>query len=212
MTFSIIGFDPDEKMIGSAVASKWTGVGGCVQFFKPGVGLVNFQNHSYAQVAHRILDGMEEGVPLAEAVEMALSTDDAREHRQCNLADLNGNFYVYSGKNCTNLHYQKIGKNCAAAGNTLVSANVVENMIQAFEKGHDHSFVERLIAALEAGQEAGGDSRGQEAASVKAYKLTYPIQRFYPVDLRVDSEDEPLKKLRFLYETFSKGDRRYMRS
>lgn len=210
MTYSIIAYDPEEEMIGSAVASKWTGVGGCVQFFRPGVGFINIQNHSYAQVAYRILDKMEEGCTLDKSLLKALEIDNVKERRQCILADLEGNFHVYSGENCTGIHHQKIGKNCAAAGNTLVSENVIDAMIEAYENSSSDRIVERLIQALEAGQEAGGDERGQEAASIKAYKTSYPIQRFYPVDLRVDSHDNPLEKLRHLYRTFGDNDRRFI--
>ncbi len=211
MTFSIIAFDPDEQMIGSAVASKWTGVGGCTQFFRPDVGFVNMQNHSYAQVAYRILDNIEQGMPLTEALESGLSTDKVREQRQCILADLEGNFHVYSGSGCTGTFHQKIGKNCAAAGNTLASESVIEAMIDAYENSSSDKIVERLIEALEAGQKIGGDTRGQEAAAIKAYKLSYPVQRFYPIDLRADSHDRPLEELRRLYNIFGHNERRILR-
>ena len=77
MTFSILAFDRKQELIGSAVASKWTGVGGCTQFFRPGTGLVTIQNCSYAQVAYRILDNMECGETLPDSLEKALADIDS---------------------------------------------------------------------------------------------------------------------------------------
>lgn len=208
MTFSIIAYDREQELIGSAVASKWTGVGGCTQFFRPGVGLVNMQNCSYAQVAYRILDNMEHGLNLPESLAKALAEDNAREKRQCLLADLNGNFHAASGMNCNGIFLHKISENCAAAGNTLTAPAVIDTMIDAYESSASGVMTERLLEALEAGQAAGGDLRGQEAAAVKVYKTTYPVQRFYPIDLRADSHDTPLAELRRLYTIFGENDRR----
>ncbi len=208
MTFSIIAFDRKNKLIGSAVASKWTGVGGCTQYFRPGTGIVNIQNCAYAQVAYRILDNMEAGLDLESSLSGALLTDKAREKRQCILADLRGNFFVHSGIKCTAPLFHRIGKNCAAAGNALASPSVIEAMIAAYESSPSSVMTEKLLEALEAGQAAGGDLRGQEAAAIKVYKTTYPVQRFYPIDLRVDSHDTPLDELRRLYGVFGARDRR----
>jgi len=208
MTFSIIAFDRAQDLIGSAVASKWTGVGGCTQFFRPGTGLVNMQNCSYAQVAYRILDHMEDGMDLPESLENALKDDTAREKRQTVLADLRGNFYTSSGAGCNGIFQHKISAHCAAAGNTLANAGVIDAMIDTYENSRSGVMTERLLEALEAGQAAGGDSRGQEAAAIKVYKTTYPVQRFYPIDLRADSHDAPLEELRRLYAIFGENDRR----
>lgn len=208
MTFSILAFDREQALIGSAVASKWTGVGGCTQFFRPGTGLVNIQNHSYAQVAYRVLDNIEAGMDLPASLEQALSTDSAREKRQCILADLHGRFHAASGTDCNGIFHHKISDNCAAAGNTLANTDVIDAMIDAYESSASNVMTERLLEALEAGQAAGGDIRGQEAAAVKVYKTTYPVQRFYPIDLRADSHDAPLEELRRLYAIFGENDRR----
>ena len=211
MTFSIIGIDPDDKMIGSAVASKWTGVGGCVQFFRHGVGFVNMQNHSHAQVAHRILDKIEGGEDTEQAIEIALETDATKAARQCIVKSLHSNkFAVYSGAQCTGTFAHKIGKNCAAAGNTIASKAVIDAMIDAYENSANAPITEKLLLALEAGQAAGGDTRGQEAAAIKAYEYTYPQQRFYPIDLRVDHHDTPLVELRKLYDIFGENERRFV--
>lgn len=209
MTFSIIGYDPDAQMIGSAVASKWTGVGSCVQFFQPHVGLVNMQNHSYAQVAFRVLKNMETGDTLENCLEHALTIDTAREKRQFILADLEGNFLTYSGDGCNGIYHTVIGEHCAAAGNTIAGKDVITAMQHAFENSKGENLTERLVRALEAGQDAGGDIRGQEAAAIRVFQTSYPLQRFYPVDLRVDSHDEPLAELRRLLDVFAAHERRF---
>lgn len=210
MTFSIIGIDPEREMIGSAVASRWTGVAGCVQYFRHGVGFVNLQNHSYAQVAYRVLDAMESDDDLERCVETALDIDTASHLRQMIVCSLKTKeFYVYSGAGCTGIHVHKVSEHCAAAGNTLTDEAVIDAMITTYEGAAGEPITERLIRALEAGQAAGGDARGQEAAGVKAYNYSYPVQRFYPIDLRVDHDDAPLKVLRKLYTIFGENDRRY---
>ncbi|MDP7142842.1 MAG: DUF1028 domain-containing protein [Alphaproteobacteria bacterium] len=212
MTFSIVAFDPDLNMIGSAVASKWTAVGGCVSYFRPGVGIVHIQNHAYAQVAFRILDHLEQNplMDLSQSVDVALQMDRAKEKRQIAIATIDQRLYVHTGAECTELYHQKIGKNCAVAGNTLVDKDVIDAMTDAFETSTDFPFTERLIRALEAGQDRGGDARGEEAAAVKAYRFSYPIQRSYPLDLRVDNHEKPLEELRRLYTIFGDNERRFI--
>ena len=148
MTFSILAFDREQALIGSAVASKWTGVGGCTQFFRPGTGLVNIQNHSYAQVAYRILDNIEAGLDLAACLEQALSDDSAREKRQCLLADLHGNFHAASGADCSGIFRHKVSAHCAAAGNTLADPAVIDAMIDAYESADSDVMTERLPRCL----------------------------------------------------------------
>lgn len=206
MTFSIIGFDPEKQMIGSAVASKWTGVGACVPFFEVGVGFVHMQNHAYALAANKILDQMSSSTHLETCVKEGLRHDEVASKRQCILANLEGDMHVHTGVDCHRIHHQRIGTHCAAAGNMLARKEVVDAMITAFEESSDQLLAERLILALEAGQAEGGDRRGIEAASVRVHKTSYPVQKFFPVDLRVDYHAEPLQALRYLYEVFTRNE------
>ena len=211
MTFSIIGFDHDEGVIGSAVASKWPAVGGCVPFFRPSVGFINLQNHTYSRLAYDLLDEMEKGDDLAACAANALQRDTAPERRQCILASVNtGQLHAYSGDDNTGIYTHKLGQDCAAAGNTLVSKDVVYCMIDAFEDSRDQPLAERLILALEAGQAAGGDARGEQAVSVHVYHKDYPDQSLYPLNLRVDNSRTPLKELRVLYYEFGEHTRLFV--
>ena len=209
MTFSIIAIDTDNQMIGSAVASRWTGVGACVPYFRPGVGLVHIQNHSYARLAHSMLDEMESHDNIVVCLNKALEDDTAKQKRQCVIASLkNYEFHAYSGAECNGITHHIIGNNCAAAGNTLATENVIKAMVDSMETNNQLSLAERLINALEAGQAEGGDIRGQEAVSLQVYKFSYPVQRFYPIDLRVDHHETPLKEIRHLYDVFNSNERR----
>lgn len=208
MTFSIIGFEPELEMIGIAAASKWTGLGGCLPYFRHSVGLVAVQNCSYAQTAYHVLDAMENGQDPSAAIQTALAQDSKPEIRQVLACSLKGEMANYSGNSCSKPHLDKQGKNCIAAGNTLACPEVVTDMIRSFETSNAQSLTMKLLEALEAGQAAGGDERGEEAAVIKAYSLHYPKQRFYPIDLRVDSHDQPLAELRRLIEVFNAKERR----
>ncbi len=208
MTFSIIGFDPELEMIGIAAASKWTGLGGCLPYFRHSVGLVAVQNCSYAQTAYTILDAMEAGKSPQDAIKIAIEQDSKPEIRQILACNLRGEMTSYCGEKCSAPYHENKGRNCIAAGNTLATKDVVTQMTNRFEASRERSLTKRLLDAIEAGQNAGGDARGQEAAVVKAYSIHYPNQRFYPIDLRVDSHQTPLTELRRLVDAFDAIERR----
>ncbi len=209
MTFSIIGTSREEGVIGSAVASRWTGVGGSTQFFRPHVGMVNMQNFSNVRIAHAIQDNMQRKMKLESCIFDALETDALQDQRQCLIATIDGFFSCYTGSNCAESCRDKYGKDCIAGGNNLASADVVDIMIQTFEDSEGMPLAERLLLCLEAGQDAGGDKRGQEAAGLKVFRLSYPLQPFLPLDLRVDHHRNPLYELRRLFEIFE-DNKRYM--
>ena len=195
MTFSLIAFDPETKTTGSAIASKWPSVGACVPYYRPGAGLIHSQNHSFAPLAEACLENLSNGMTPQESMEAALAQDAAATRRQCIICDTSGNFHLYSGADCTPPFTHMAGQNCAAAGNTLAGEDVVRVMIAAYEAGGTKPMAERLLDALDAAQDAGGDRRGQEAAAVKIYIPDYPHHSHYPVDIRVDDHTEPFIEL-----------------
>lgn len=208
MTFSIIGLDSERGLIGSAVASKWTSVGGCVPFFRPGIGLAHVQGCAYARTAENIWHAMtEDGMTPDAAVADALSRDTGADHRQVLVMDLAGRSAVVTGAACQPHAAHQTGINCIAAGNTLANDTVVPAMVAAFDSMSEALLGARLLAALEAGEAAGGDARGREAAALRIYTFDYPDQRFFPLDIRVDSHDDPLLELRRLYDVFLEIDR-----
>jgi len=202
MTFSIVAIDRASEAFGSAVASRSVAVGGTVAYSRVGVGVVNTQSYAHLTLGERVLDEMEKGLEPQDALEQILRTDVRADARQLIAIDVAGRRGAWSGRDCRPHYHQQFGTDCVAAGNWLTSTAVVKNMVEAFEHSTGRTLGERLMAALEAGEAAGGDRRGRQAAAVKVK----PGRKDKPVavnlDLRVDDHGEPLKELKRLYEIF----------
>jgi len=204
LTFSIVAVDPDTGAFGSAVASRSVAVGGTVAYSRVGVGVVNTQNYAHLTLGERVLDLMERGSGPQQALAKILETDAGADTRQLIAIDTSGHTGAWSGKECSPIYFHRVGINCAAAGNRLASREVVERMVETFQSHHGIPLGERLMASLEAGEAAGGDERGRQAAAVRVV----PGSKITPVainlDLRVDDHPAPLKELRRLYRVFLK--------
>lgn len=196
MTFSIVGYDPKEKEWGIAVQSKFLGVGAVVPFAKAGVGAVATQSYANTSYGPRALQLMEEGKTAEEALEIITKDDPDKELRQVGLLDALGNPASFTGEGCYDWAGGMTGPHFAAQGNILVDEKTVEAMGQTFIST-EGSLAERLLAALNAGQLAGGYGGFND--------------RF--IDLRVDDHPEPITELiriyhlRQLYFAPSKADR-----
>jgi uncharacterized Ntn-hydrolase superfamily protein len=211
MTFSLLAFDPESRSIGSVIASNWPSVGSCVPYFRPQVGVMHSQNCANPATAESCLDRMASGMSLEDSLNATLRNDSAPQRRQCILCDFSGNFYLHSGDDFEPVNHHRAGEECAAAGNTLVSAEVIEAMVSAYESAANVSFPEKLLLALEAGERAGGDRRGRAAASLRVLEWNYPHQQSLQLDLRVDSHPSPIEELRRLYDLFLSEDRSVVR-
>ncbi|MDZ7753404.1 MAG: DUF1028 domain-containing protein [Gammaproteobacteria bacterium] len=202
MTFSIVAIDRDTEAFGSAVASRSVAVGGTVAYSRVGVGVVNTQSYAHLTLGERVLDEMEKGVAPQDALARILRTDARADARQIIAIDVAGRRGAWSGSDCRPHYHQQLGMDCVAAGNWLTSTVVVDRMVEAFEHSAGRTLGERLMAALEAGEAAGGDSRGRQAAAVKVK----PGRKDKPVainlDLRVDDHPQPLQELQRLYRIF----------
>jgi len=195
-TFSIVAYDPETKDLGVAVESKFFAVGAVVPWAKAGVGAIAtqaFGNTTYGPKGLELLAG---GKTPAEVIEMLTSSDEGRDRRQVGIVDAKGNVATYTGKGCNPWAGGKTGKYYAAQGNILVGEQVVAAMGEAFEKTKGE-LADRLLAALEAGQAAGGDSRGQQSAALVVVRENGGYAGFNDryVDLRVDDSPEPIKEL-----------------
>lgn len=214
MTFSIVGYDPKEKEWGIAVQSKFLGVGAVVPFAKAGVGAVATQSYANTSYGPRALQLMEEGKTAEEALEIITKDDPDKELRQVGLLDALGNPASFTGEGCYDWAGGMTGPHFAAQGNILVDEKTVEAMGQTFIST-EGSLAERLLAALNAGQLAGGDSRGQQSAALLVVKEAGGYGGFNDrfIDLRVDDHPEPITELiriyhlRQLYFAPSKADR-----
>jgi uncharacterized Ntn-hydrolase superfamily protein len=198
-TFSIVGYDPDKKDWGVAVASKFFAVGSVVPWAKAGVGAVATQSFANTTYGPRGLELMEKGKTPEEAIKELTDNDPQKDRRQVGMVDAKGNVATFSGKECIPWAGGVTGKHYAAQGNILVGEQVVKAMGEAFEKT-EGSLAEKLMAALEAGDDAGGDSRGKQSAALFVVREKGGYAGFNDryIDIRVDDHTEPTKELRRL--------------
>jgi uncharacterized Ntn-hydrolase superfamily protein len=200
MTFSIIGFDPVEKEWGIAVQSKFLGVGAVVPWAKAGVGAVATQSYANTSYGPRALELMAEGKTAEETLKLILEEDKEKEMRQVGIIDSFGNPATFTGSQCYNWAGGITGNHFAAQGNILVDELTVGKMAETFISTTG-TLAERLLAALDAGQEAGGDSRGQQSAALYVVKERGGYGAFNDryIDLRVDDHPQPIKELIRIY-------------
>jgi len=199
LTFSIVGYDPKEKEWGIAVQSKFLGVGAVVPFAKAGVGAVATQSYANTAYGPQALELMAAGKSAAEALEIITKDDPDKEMRQVGIIDRNGTAASFTGKFCYDWAGGITGEHFAAQGNILVPGTV-ETMANTFKETKG-TLAERLLAALDAGQEAGGDSRGQQSAALLVVKEAggYGGYNDRFIDLRVDDHPQPIKELIRIY-------------
>ena len=164
-TFSIVAFDPGTSALGVAVQSKFLAVGAVVPWARAGVGAVATQALANFNYGPRGLELMGRGATARETVEALISSDDEREHRQLGVVDAAGRVATFTGSECFEWAGGVTGENYAAQGNILVGRETVEALARTFEETPG-DLTGRLLAALDAGQRAGGDSRGKQSAAL----------------------------------------------
>jgi uncharacterized Ntn-hydrolase superfamily protein len=201
MTFSIVGYDPIEEEWGIAVQSKFLGVGAIVPWARAGVGAIATQSFANTAYGPNALELMEKGKSAQETLELILKDDPEREQRQVGLIDSYGNAATFTGQECFNWAGGVTGTNFTAQGNILVDEKTVESMAKVFTET-EGTLAERLLAALDAGQEAGGDRRGKQSAALLVVKEKGGYGGFNDryIDLRVDEHPDPIKELIRLYQ------------
>lgn len=200
-TFSIVACDPNTGDLGVAVQSKFLAVGAVVPWACAGVGAVATQAHANVSFGPEGLALLEQDYDVISALEHLLEADEGRTIRQVGMVDAEGNAAAYTGQDCLAWAGHVTGPNYACQGNILAGAAVVQAMAEAFESTED-DLPERLIAALSAGQAAGGDRRGQQSAALLVVREGGGYGGFSDrlVDLRVDDHAAPIEELRRLYE------------
>ena len=201
MTFSIVGFDPVEKEWGIAVQSKFLGVGAVVPWAKAGAGAVATQSYANTAYGPKALELMEQGKSAQETLELLLADDPDREMRQVGLIDSRGNAASFTGMACYDWAGGVTGTHFAAQGNILVDEKTVQAMARVFTETNG-TLADRLLSALDAGQGAGGDSRGKQSAALYIVKEKGGYGGFNDryIDLRVDDHPDPIKELIRIYQ------------
>jgi uncharacterized Ntn-hydrolase superfamily protein len=195
-TFSIAAYDPDKKEWGVAVASKYLAVGAVVPWAKAKVGAVATQaavNVTYGENGLKLL---AEGKSAEEVIKNLTGADRGKEFRQLGIVDAKGKVAHFTGKNCNAYAGAKAGKHYTCQGNLLAGKEVIEAMAKAFE-GAKGRLAWRLMAALEAGEKAGGDKRGKQSAAILVVRENGGPNGMgdRAFDFRVDDHKTPVQEL-----------------
>lgn len=203
MTFSIVAYDPDKQEWGVAVQSKFIAVGSIVPFAKAGVGAIATQAWVNTSYGPKGLALLEQGLSADEVIKILTSDDEKKEDRQVGIIDSKGNAASFTGSRCFDWAGGIVGENYACQGNILVSEDTVLAMSKAFRET-EGDLVLKLLSALEAGQDAGGDSRGKQSAAVLVVreKGAYDGGTDRYIDVRVDDHEHPIKELRRVFELY----------
>jgi uncharacterized Ntn-hydrolase superfamily protein len=196
MTWSIVAKDRDSGAFGVAVTTRSLAVGGLVPEGAGRIGALAAQarvNPLWRVDGLRLL---QEGRPAREIVEILTRPDEGRAKRQLHVVDARGEVYAHTGTDCVDWAGHVAGPGVSVAGNMLVGPEVVQETLKAYEANAAMPFGARLIAALDAGQAAGGDKRGRQSAAIKIWGT----EPYAMLDLRIDDHKEPLAELRRLYD------------
>jgi len=204
-TFSIVAFDRDSGDLGVAVQSKFIAVGAVVPWAKARVGAVATQAWTNTTYGPRGLTMLEGGLASAEVLERLLSEEEESRVRvrQVAIVDSNGNVAVHTGSECMDWAGHVTGNGYSCQGNILASRGVVESMARAYE-GTKGDLADRFLAALAAGQKAGGDRRGQQSAAILIVREKGGYEGFtdHYIDLRVDDHARPIEELRRVFDIY----------
>jgi uncharacterized Ntn-hydrolase superfamily protein len=191
MTWSIIALDRSSNQIGIAVATRFFAVGARVPHIAPGIGGIATQalvNPYYGIDGLRMLG---EGKSPQDIVSALIATDSGHQSRQLHIMDANGRIAAFTGKDCVDWCGHFRGENFSIAGNMLAGAQVLDQTAKAYVANDRLPFARRLIAAMRAGEAAGGDKRGKQSAAL----LIHESEEWSALDLRVDDHTDPLAEL-----------------
>jgi uncharacterized Ntn-hydrolase superfamily protein len=191
MTYSIVARDPATGMLGVAVASRFFAVGAVVPHIRGGraaVATQAFVNPLWGVLgAERVAAGEDVEAVLAEIV----ARDAGARQRQAHMIDGRGRSAAHTGADCVDWAGHLIGDGVSVAGNMLAGAEVLADALTAYEDGGDLPFAERLLRAMRAGEEAGGDKRGRQSAALVIHRgEDYPW-----LSIRADDHADPLAEL-----------------
>jgi uncharacterized Ntn-hydrolase superfamily protein len=195
-TFSIAAVDAETGEVGVAVSSKFLGVGAVVPWARANAGAIASQARSNMSFGPKGLDLLASGLSAQETIERLIAEDEERDMRQLAVVDANGKAAAWTGNQCRPWAGHLLGDGYTCQGNTLAGPKVVEAMALTFEET-EGPLPERLMAALHAGHQKGGDWRGVRAAGLYVAKPggSYDGRLDRYIDFRVDDHPEPIAEL-----------------
>ena len=199
-TYSIVACDLDRGEWGVAVQSKFLAVGSVVPWAEPEVGAVATQAYANPRYGPDGLALLRQGLSAEDVVKRLTEADEGRDQRQLGVVDAAGRGATFTGSGCNEWAGGRTAAGYAAQGNILVSGETVDALAETFEVT-EGSLAERLVESLAAAQAAGGDSRGQQSASLLVVRRDggYAGLSDVVVDLRVDDHETPIEELRRLH-------------
>lgn len=197
MTFSVVARDPETGDLGCAVQSRFLAVAAAVPYARAGVAAIATQALANLSYGSRGLALIEAGATAEQALAVLTESDERAERRQAAIVDARGRAAAHTGSGCSPWAGHSIGDGFTCQGNILVSGATIEAMAAAMEGSQGMALADRLVGALVAGQEAGGDSRGQQSAGLLVVRAGggYGGQSDRLVDLRVDDASDPIGEL-----------------
>ncbi|WP_108664137.1 DUF1028 domain-containing protein [Euzebya rosea] len=200
-TFSIVGADPDAGDVGVAVQSKFLAVGAIVPWARGGVGAAAVQAFPDVTVGPRALDRLAAGEDPDAVLDALVRADPMASQRQTGLVAADGRAASHTGEDCFDHRGSLVGPGYAVQGNVLAGPEVLAAMATTF-LDHTGPLAHRLLAALQAGQDAGGEKRGMESSALVVARPGggYGGNHDRLVDLRVDHDEDPISRLAELLE------------
>ena len=195
-TYSIVARDPETGEMGVAVQSHWFSVGSIVSWGEAGVGVVATQSFVNPAFGPDGLALLKSGMTAEQVLDKLIVEDEGRDVRQLAIIDVNGNVKSYTGKNCIPGAGNIVGENYSVQANLMLNDKVPDAMSKAFEESKG-PLAERMMAALFAAEEVGGDIRGKQSAAILVVKgkSTGKVWEDRLIDLRVEDDPYPLDKL-----------------
>jgi len=198
LTFSIVARCPKTLALGVAVSTAVPAVGSVVPHVRVNVGAIATQALTSIVYGTEGLRLLERGLVPRKALKTLLATDNDREKRQVIVIDAKGKTAAFTGKETEGWKGHIIGDDCVVAGNMLTGSHVVRAMRDSFRE-EEGNLAERLLEALEAGQDAGGDKRGRLSAALMVADSRWTGSNRPLLDLRVDAHSNPVAELRRVY-------------
>jgi uncharacterized Ntn-hydrolase superfamily protein len=202
-TFSIVARDPERDAVGVAVQSKFVSVGSVVPFASADAGAIATQSFANVTYGPDGLDLLRDGHSASEVIEELTTADDQSAERQVGVVGRDGSIGAFTGEDCFEFAGDIQGENYTVQGNILENRDTIEAMAETYETT-DGGLPERLIAALHAGNEAGGDRRGEQSAALYVVKPEggYDGANDRWIDVRVDDHEHPIDELERVFRVY----------
>lgn len=195
MTWSIVARDPPTGHLGIAVASRFFSVGSAVPHMRGGLGAIATQAFVSPLYGTDGLKMLADGIDPERVIAELIRRDDGCQQRQLHLIDASGRNAAFTGAKCIDWAGHLLDNNVSVAGNMLAGPDVISETLRVYNSLEGRPLAERLLAAMDAGEAAGGDKRGRQSAALVIYRdQDYPWLR-----LQVDDHGAPLVELRRLY-------------